>query len=323
MDKKNITIAVLAGLVLIGSLWGSVGNRNAKALRQEVAELKAQLASVQDVSSQSHDAVLTKTAEVQKILQVKEEQLNRALAELVALRKANKSLEAKLSAPENVRMAELQEKMQGLLAKMGEFEETLKAKDALIAKIKAEAADRVAELESKIASLQAELDKARAGKSGEAAAATSVNDEAAATIKDLQAQLAGKQQQIEALRQALKKQEQEGPEQVQEPTLIVVQPDEKSAAASGPAVDQELDKAKAQIYGLEKIVEEKNAAVEELSRELDRVKINMDVLLSKIADQQDALQEVQEENGELVKELASKSEECAQEQEEATQENAQ
>ncbi len=320
MDKKNITIAVLAGLVLIGSLWGSVGNRNAKVLRQELAELKAQLASVEDVSSQSHDAVLTKTAEVQKVLQVKEEQLNKALEELVALRKANKSLEAKLSAPENGRMAELQEKMQGLLAKMAEFEDTLKAKDELIAKIKADAASRIAELEAKVASLQAELEKARSGQAGEAAV-TPDNSETEAVIKDLQAQLAGKQQQIEALRQALKNQEQEGAEQAQEPTLIVVQPAESEEAP--PVDEKELNKAQAQIFGLEKIVEEKNAAVEELSRELDRVKINMDVLLSKIADQQDALQEVQEENGELVKELASKSEECDQDQEEPAKENAQ
>jgi len=319
MDKKNITIAVLAGLVLIGSLWGSVGNRNAKVLRQEVAELKARLASVQDVSSQSHDAVLTKTAEVQKVLQVKEEQLNKALAELVALRKANKSLEAKLSAPENVRMAELQEKMQGLLAKMDELEKTLKAKDALITKIRQEAAARIAELEKSVASLQAELEKARAGQTEQTTAATPGDNKAAATIKELQAQLAGKEHQIEALRQALKKQEMEGSEQEQEPTLIVVQPEGEQSA---PVDENELNKAKAQIYGLEKIVEEKNAAVEELSRELDRVKINMDVLLSKIADQQDALQEVQEENGELVKELANKSEECSQDQEESTQESA-
>ena len=321
MDKKNITIAVLAGLVLIGSLWGSVGNRNAKMLRQEVAELKARLASIQDVSSQSHDAVLTKTAEVQKVLQVKEEQLNKALAELVALRKANKSLEAKLSAPENVRIAELQEKMQGLLAKMDEFEKTLKAKDELIAKIKAEAADRIAELEAQVAALQAELEKAKAqaGQNAGEAVAAPADSEAAAIIKELQVQLAGKEQQIEALRQALKKQEQEGVAQAQ--ALIGEQ--SQDGGEAGPVDENELNKAKAQIYGLEKIVEEKNAAVEELSRELDRVKINMDVLLSKIADQQDALQEVQEENGELVKELANKSEECDQEQEESAQENAQ
>jgi chromosome segregation ATPase len=320
MDKKNITIAVLAGLVLIGSLWGSVGNRNAKVLRQELAELNAQLASVEDVSSQSHDAVLTKTAEVQKILQVKEEQLNRALEELVALRKANKSLEAKLSTPENGRMVELQEKMQGLLAKMAEFENTLKAKDELIAGIKADAAGRIAELEAKVASLQAELEQARGGQAGKDAG-TATDSEAVATINDLKAQLAGKQQQIEALRQALKNQGQAGSDQVQAPTLVVVQPAESEDAP--PVDEKELNKAQAQIFGLEKIVEDKNAAVEELSRELDRVKINMDVLLSKIADQQDSLQEVQEENSELVKELAGKSEECDQDQEEPARENAQ
>jgi len=77
------------------------------------------------------------------------------------------------------------------------------------------------------------------------------------------------------------------------------------------AVTRKLETAQAQIIGLEKIIEEKNAVIEEISRTLDRVKINMDVLLNKIADQQDGLQEVQEENRELIKELAAKNKEVA------------
>ena len=79
---------------------------------------------------------------------------------------------------------------------------------------------------------------------------------------------------------------------------------------------QKLDAGNAQMMGLEKLLEEKNSAMEETSLDMDRLKINMDVLLSKIADQRDDLQEVQEENRDLVKELANKNEEVADLQEE-------
>lgn len=79
---------------------------------------------------------------------------------------------------------------------------------------------------------------------------------------------------------------------------------------------QRLNGANAQMMGLEKLLEEKNAAMEETSQDMDRLQINMDVLLSKIADQRDQLQEIQEENRDLVKELAAKNEEVADLQEE-------
>lgn len=84
-------------------------------------------------------------------------------------------------------------------------------------------------------------------------------------------------------------------------------------------LQQGIDACNAQVIGLEKMLEEKNAAMEETAREMDRLKINMDVLLSKIGEQQDTLQEMQEENRELVKELAAKNEEIADLQEDVMQ----
>ncbi|MCL7488352.1 MAG: hypothetical protein M8357_09300 [Desulfobulbaceae bacterium] len=74
---------------------------------------------------------------------------------------------------------------------------------------------------------------------------------------------------------------------------------------------QQLDAEKAQMMGLEKLLEEKNSAMNETSRKMDRLKINMEVLLSKIGDQRDALQQIQEEKRNLVKELAARNEEVA------------
>lgn len=77
-------------------------------------------------------------------------------------------------------------------------------------------------------------------------------------------------------------------------------------AAGDEVLQQRLAEANAQLLGLEKIVDEKNAAIREAAAEEERRQINMDVLLGKIADQQRALQALQEENRELVKQLAAR-----------------
>jgi chromosome segregation ATPase len=97
----------------------------------------------------------------------------------------------------------------------------------------------------------------------------------------------------------------------------------QSASLDIDQQQQGIDACNAQIIGLEKMLEEKNAAMEETAREMDRLKINMDVLLSKIGEQQDSLQEMQEENRELVKELAAKNEEIADLQEDVMQQPVQ
>ncbi len=344
MDKKNITIGVLAGLVILGSLWGSVGNRNSRVLRQELEEMKAKLASVQVVSNQSHDAVLTKTASLQKDLQQCETRFEKARNELVTLRKANKSLEARLSERDATvqqlkaqahqllmhqqqlaaqaqgavsgQVEALQKKVGTLQAKIVTLKNTLKGKDEQTAKMRQVMTAQIGDLKKKNESLQAELKKL----SAQAAEMGALQKK----IAGLQAEIKQKDAQIDELQVAMKKMQSAmatmkqaamakvSKEEQQEPTVMVVQeadqPSDDTAAESGCA---ELEKAKAQIVGLEKLVEEKNTDLEEVSRELDRVKINMDVLLSKIREQQDALQEVQEENAELVKELAAKNEECA------------
>ena len=351
MDKKNITIGVLAGLVILGSLWGSVGNRNSRVLRQELEEMKAKLASVQVVSSQSHDAVLTKTAALQNELQQCEIQVEKARNELVTLRKANKSLEARLSERDaavgkltaqtkqltaknqqfaaqaqgaaSKQLAALQKKVGTLQARIVTLQNAVKGKDQQIAKMQQAMAEQTAELKKENESLKAELKKVSAQAVQKASAAETAQASALQKkITGLQAEIKQKDTQINELRHAMKKMQAETatikqaapakvtPKEQPEPTVVVVREADQPSADTGAGC-VELEKAKAQIMGLEKIVEEKNTVIEEISRELDRVKINMDVLLAKISDQQDALQEVREENSELVKELAAKNEECA------------
>lgn len=73
-------------------------------------------------------------------------------------------------------------------------------------------------------------------------------------------------------------------------------------------VQQRLDEVNAQLLGLEKIVDEKSAALQEAAAEKERLQINRDVLLAKIADQQREVQAIREENRELVKQLAARNE---------------
>lgn len=71
---------------------------------------------------------------------------------------------------------------------------------------------------------------------------------------------------------------------------------------------QRLEEVNAQLLGLEKIVDEKNLALQQIVAEKERLLINMDVLLAKIADQQRELLAIQEEKRELVKQLAARKE---------------
>lgn len=333
MDKKNIIIAVLAGFVILGSLWGSIGNRNAKVLRHELEQAKEKVASVEVVSSQSHDAVLTKTAELQKILQLKDEQLVKARKELVSLRKANKSLEAKLSerdaavqklvAQKDQLAAKAESdaslKLAAARKKMAMLADAVKSKDEQIAKTRQAAAKQLAGLQEKISALKDELKqkdeqfskKMSMAVTGQAEALQKKNADLQEALKQKNEQIAKLHETMEKMSKPARPAAEKAAETAPRKSALIMGKNPETAPQAQTSEYSDLAAAKAQIVGLEKIIEEKNANVEEISRELDRVKINMDVLLSKISDQQDTLQEVQEENSELVKELAAKNEECA------------
>lgn len=108
-------------------------------------------------------------------------------------------------------------------------------------------------------------------------------------------------------------------EDQQKEEFYALQDQLQSSSLTVEQLREELSACSAQIIGLEKLVDEKNAGMEETTQEMDRLKINMDVLLSKIADQRDSLQELQEENREMGKDLAAKNEEIADLQEEMMQ----
>ncbi len=255
--NKNLVIGVLAAMLVLGSLWGQVGNKSRKALKLEKEAVVAQLSQAQAEAAKGHDALLAKTAKLQKMLQVKDQQLAKARHELVKLRKSNKAFEAQASERDAAVAALTQEKKK--LA--GQIKKSLAKATAVVTESKAVKKEILSPVEPEAQDpeeLQAKLEKAEVA------------------VMDLQEKL----------------------------TIA-------EAAADQSKILREYESLRAQVIGLEKIIEEKNATIEETSKELDHWKVNMDVLLSRITEQQDGLQELQNENRELVKELAAKNQELA------------
>jgi len=258
--NKNLVIGVLAAMLVLGSLWGQVGNKSKKALKLEKEDVVAQLSQVQAEAAKGHDALLAKTVKLQKTLQVKDQQLAKARHELVGLRKSNKAFEAQVSKRDAVVAALTQEKKK-LVGQIKKMKKALAKATAVITK--SEAVKK--EIHSPV--------KPEAQDTGELQAKL---EEAEAAVMVLQEKLAIAE-----------------------------------AAADQSKILREYESVRAQVIGLEKIIEEKNATIEETSKELDHWKVNMDVLLSRITEQQDGLQELQNENRELAKELAAKNQELA------------
>jgi chromosome segregation ATPase len=292
--NKNGVIFVLAVMVVMGSIWGSVSNKKKILLGDELIVKEQEIQAVRKQNNQVQEQVLAKTADLQQVLQEKENQLLQARDELVRLRRNNKELEAKLSVrssaitkltqERSTLVSQLQEKTVAPKQvesassdnKLAACQEQLKIAEKNNAKLKAWLETK----NQRLASLQE-----RPQQSGE-------QEKYAAEIKNLQDALEASKLENEKTKQR----------------LATVDADMQRKQTK---IERELESARAQVIGLEKIIEEKNNSIEDTGKELDRFKINMDVLLTKIADQQDSFQELQSETKELVKELSSKNAEIA------------
>jgi putative ABC transport system permease protein len=268
--NKNVVIFILVLFTLLGSIWGSVANRQKISIEQDLKNLQAEMEKLTSQTSKEREQVLGKTAGLQDTLAEKENQLQKARNELVTLRKSIKAVESQLS--------ECTATLQKMNLKNENYRKELQTAKNTNSSLKAALA-RQAE-EKKTMALQAGEPEAEAA--GTAAAETETVQGEGVPVEEKD------QQEIFALQ-----------DQLQTTSLTVDQ------------LREELNACNAQIIGMEKLVDEKNAALDETTQEMDRLKINMDVLLSKIADQRDFLQELQEKNRELEKELTDKNEEIA------------
>jgi len=261
--NKNVIIFILVLFTLLGSIWGSIANRKRIDLELQVKNMTAEMEKFNIQAGKEREQVLGKTAGLQEKLTEKEEQMQKARSELVALRKSTKAIESQLSAC----TASLQEMNQKNEAYMQEIQAAKKT----IAKLEA------------------------GGERGKR-----------------------KQPKVEK-KDAPPQEKPSAGEQKDHDEILALQGQLQTTSLTVDQLREELDACNAQIIGMEKLVDEKNAGTEEITQEMDRLKINMDVLLSKIADQRDSLQEMQEENRNLVEELAVKNEEISDLQEKIIQ----
>ncbi|VAW36437.1 hypothetical protein MNBD_DELTA04-822 [hydrothermal vent metagenome] len=95
--NKNLVIFALVVLTVLGSIWGSIANKKKMSLERQLTETVTKLQKLRQRNSREREQILGKTASLQEVLHDKENQLLNGRKELVALRKANKALESKLS----------------------------------------------------------------------------------------------------------------------------------------------------------------------------------------------------------------------------------
>lgn len=296
--NKNLVIGVLAALLVLASLWGQVGNKTKKSVVREKKVVEAQLLQVETEAAATHDALLVKTAQLQKSLQFTKSQMKKSRNELVGLRKDNQTLEAKLAERKMNFELLVQKKdaqIKQLKQKKGSQPKIAK-QPARTAKRLARTAKQVAELQDKIIAMEKQF-------------STALNDavmKEKQNSKELNAKLKSAATVIQDLQEKLQEKT-----AAADSTAAAVADIRTNNESEQNRIKLELESMNAQILGLEKIVDEKNIALEETSRELDHWKVNMDVLLSRITEQKDGLQELQEENIGLVKELTAKNKELA------------
>lgn len=261
--SKNKVIFILVLATLLGSVWGSIANRERKVLTKELQNTTSAMEKLTSQTTREREQVLGKTAGLQETLVGKEQQLAKARKELVKLRKTTKVLEAKISGC-NATIVQLTKDKKALNLKLTTARE-------------------------KLAGLADVKEVTPVSRKPDMAASVTPGDENVVETDDTE----------------------------------LLQEQFQSAELAVERIQQRLDAANAQIIGLEKIIDEKTAAMNETGQEMDRLQINMDVLLSKIADQRDELQELRDENRELIKELSAKNEELSDLMEEMMQQPVQ
>jgi len=227
---------------------------------------------------------------------------NELQAELAKIQSSVQELQGKLAVAEQG--AQRAKELQVILAKSESSIQELGEKLALVEQgpqRAQELQDKQVQMESSVQELQDKLIVAEQGV--ERAKELEVM---LAKSESLINELQGKFAQAESTIQEL-----EG--KLEESALSIHDLDEKIAALNQTRLTRKYESIRAQAIGLELIVEERDAALEEINRQQDHWKINKDLLLSTIAEQHEGLEKLQEENRGLLRDLAAKKSELAEE----------
>lgn len=256
-DKKNYFIAALVVLLLISAVWGQkeTGQRRKLAKANETLEAKLQAAG----DSVTVNALLRSDVEREKASK------EQAVTQL-------KNAQSKIE--------ELHKKLAALEAKKGEHEQ-----NAAVLKAEQEQAvsELKAELAEKLAALNADRDKANAAAKAQA-------DQ----LAQQQALLEAQEKKLTSAATVIKQEQQQVKDcaaKLADQEKLQAEQDELEAAAKQLEEERnkilaEAETLRAQVIGLERIIEERTAALDKAGKELESCKINTSVLIAKIVEQE-------------------------------------
>ena len=267
--NKNSLIGALIILLLLTSWWGQSETGANKQLTREKKAAEVQLAAVETESADIRQALQEKTA----ALTDAEEKLSMADTQIQSLAKKFSEKKAALTA--------LNKEERVLLDKINELEFALKNAKDQQAQAGSEQQQNIQETVTSRNEALTKLKKAEA----RIAQLEKKLSELKARTANLKAQAEKKQAELKAQAEAR-----------------IAQLWKKQNEAT-----TEAESLQAQVIGFEKVVEERNAALAEIGNELHDCKVNTKVLLSKITEQENTQQGMQEKMHLMVQDLSAKA----------------
>ncbi|CAK8725309.1 hypothetical protein KKHLCK_16390 [Candidatus Electrothrix laxa] len=274
--NKNSLIGALIILLLVTSWWGQSETGANKQLTRDKQATEAQLATVEAEAADTRQALQEKTA----ALAAGEAKLSEAKTTIQLLAKELSTKKAALITLDN------EEKV--LLKKINDLEQKIK------------------ELKRSLDNAKAQQTQAGSEQQENIQKTVAAHKETQTKIKKAEAQIA----QLEKKQTELKKQAEARIAQLQKKqNKLKAQAEAKIAQLQKKhsAIKTEAESLQAQVIGFEKVVEERSAALTEVSSELNACKVNTKVLLSKITEQENAQQGMEEKIHLMIQDLSTKA----------------
>jgi len=291
---KNLIIFALTVLLFIGSIWGSIADKNSLILKDRLREKTVELEELKNRSTKEHDQVLGKSANLLEDLDQKKNALKTEQDKVIELRKEKLALQSQLDAKQG--------NLNALTAQLAEARAAFK-KGQRVSLAGGDCSNQLENATRKLSQLtiqqyrnQQLIASLKGGPMPDDESAARQNSR----IQKLNTLLDSGRADLLATKQSL--------EDAQN-RLSAVQSEAERIRENS---NRELDSARAQIFGLEKILDQKNQGLKNISRDLDRSKINMDILLSKITELQDKVNQLEDEKKRIFNELSAKNDEIKQ-----------
>ncbi|MCI5123768.1 MAG: hypothetical protein D3925_04655 [Candidatus Electrothrix sp. AR5] len=293
--NKNSLIGALIILLLLTSWWGQSETGANRQLTQDKEVAEAQLATVEAKAADTRQALQEKTA----ALSDAEKKLSKAEAKIQRLAKEfseKKAALAVLNKNENV-----------LLKKINELEFALKNAKNQQAQAGSKHQKNIQETVIAHNNALAELEKANNRIALLEKELTELKTQAEARIAELKAQTRARNAKLKAQTEAraakLKAQTEARAAKLKaqaEARIAKLMKNQADAAT-------ETESLRAQVIGFEKVVEERNATLAEIGSDLQSCKVNTKVLLSKITEQENAQQGMEEKMHLMVQDLSKEA----------------